>query len=423
MFWLIEEKEQLEQFSARGFKEVFLEVIPHNFNTHPILDSISLLYVRPVNASKGYMLCVDHSEALSLNYDAIIQTLKGIEKIYVRDKKATLQYLPLKALFDIQPTFNTYIPEQPHVYSFFYQKHRKQKDINRLIPVVKHYEYCETIFRDLKPFNLDCSDDYCQWFNKKSSIVFSAIEANGIKINKDEFKKHFERDPEDEFVFTSYNLKTLTTRPSNKFGGINYAALNKENGCRKSFIPRNDVFVELDISAYHPTLSGKLVGYNFGDDDIHKAFASMYNVDYKKAKELTFKQLYGGVFKQYENLEFFQRVKIYTDDLWERFQSQGYIKMPQSGYILRKEDTQDMKPQKLFNYVLQNLETSTNVLILWEILKLLRGKKTKLVLYTYDAFLFDVDKEEKQLIKEIQKLIKGFKLNTKMSYGTSYDFK
>ena len=70
--------------------------------------------------------------------------------------------------------------------------------------------------------------------------------------------------------------------------------------------------------------------------------------------------------------------------------------MPQSGYILRKEDTQDMKPQKLFNYVLQNLETSTNVLILWEILKLLRGKKTRLVLYTYDAFLFDLDKESKK---------------------------
>ena len=38
--------------------------------------------------------------------------------------------------------------------------------------------------------------------------------------------------------------------------------------------------------------------------------------------------------------------------------------------------------------LLQNLETSTNVCILWDILKLLRGKKTKLVLYTYDAFSF-----------------------------------
>jgi hypothetical protein len=422
MFWLIEEKEQLEQFDARGFKEVFLEVIPHNFNTHPILDSVSLLYVRPINASKGYMLCIDHSEALSLNYDAVIQTLKGIEKIYVRDKKATLQYLPLKALFDINPTFNTYIPEQPHVYSFFYQRHKNKKDLNRIIPVVKHYEYCEMIFKDLKPFNLTCDDFYCKWFNKKASIVFSAIEANGLKVDKELFEQHF-HPIEDDFVYTQYNLKTLTTRPSNSFNGVNYAALNKDTGARQCFIPRNDLLVELDISAYHPSLLANLVGYDFGGGDVHAVFAKMYKVDYKKAKELTFKQLYGGVFEQYKNLEFFQRVKIYTDDLWANYQEHGWIEAPNSGYIYDEENLTDMKPQKLLNYVLQNLETSTNVLILWEILKLLRGKKTKLVLYTYDAFLFDVAKEEKQLIKDIQKLIKGFKLNTKISYGTSYDFK
>jgi len=96
--------------------------------------------------------------------------------------------------------------------------------------------------------------------------------------------------------------------------------------------------------------------------------------------------------------------------------------MPQSKYILRKEDTEDMKPQKLFNYVLQNLETSTNVLILWEILKSLRGKKTKLVLYTYDAFLFDYAQEDKEVLKEIKKIIEGFELSIKISYGNTYDF-
>jgi hypothetical protein len=34
-----------------------------------------------------------------------------------------------------------------------------------------------------------------------------------------------------------------------------------------------------------------------------------------------------------------------------------------------------------------------NVVILWEILKLLRGKNTKLVLYVYDSFLLDVDEK------------------------------
>ena len=49
------------------------------------------------------------------------------------------------------------------------------------------------------------------------------------------------------------------------------------------------------------------------------AFAEMYGVDYKKAKELTFKQLYGGVFDQYKDLEFFKKVQVYTDDLWDSF--------------------------------------------------------------------------------------------------------
>ena len=420
MFWLIEDKEQLERFDNRGFKEVFLEVIPYDFKTHPILDSVSLLYVRPVNATKGYMLCVDHSETMSLSIDAIKQTLEGIEKIYVRDKKSVLQYLPLKALFYILPTHHTYIPEYTQAHKYFYSKNIKNP--NRIIPVVKHYEYCENVFRDLKPFNLTCDDFYCKWFNKKSSIVFSAIEANGLKVDKELFEQHF-HPIEDDYVYTQYNLKTLTTRPSNSFNGVNYAALNKDTGARQCFIPRNDLLVELDISAYHPSLLANLVGYDFGGGDVHAAFAEMYKVDYKKAKELTFKQLYGGVFEQYKDLEFFKKVQVYTDELWANYQKHGWIEAPNSGYIYDEENLTDMKPQKLLNYVLQNLETSTNVSILWEILKLLRGKKTKLVLYTYDSFLFDYAKEDRQVLKEIKNVIEKFKLSTKISYGHTYDFR
>ena len=63
------------------------------------------------------------------------------------------------------------------------------------------------------------------------------------------------------------------SRPSNKFKGVNYAALNKDNGCRESFIPRNSKFIEIDISAYHPTLASKLIGYKFPTSDIHSNFA------------------------------------------------------------------------------------------------------------------------------------------------------
>jgi hypothetical protein len=421
MFWLIEDSEQLEDFKRQGFDEVFLEVIPYNFNVHPILDSVSLLYVHPLNSHKGYMLSISHSETLPLDIDVITQALGEIKKIYVRDKKSTLQYITLKSLLDSQPTHNTYIPDYTHTHKWFYQQHKDKLDVNRIIPVVKHYEYCESIFTNMDVFNTKCEDDYCQWFNQKTSIVFSAIEANGLRVNKELFEEYF-HPIEDDYVYTQYNLKTLTTRPSNTFNGVNYAALNKENGSRQCFIPRNDILLELDISAYHPTLLANLVDYDFGDKDIHAAFAEMYGVDYKKAKELTFKQLYGGVFDQYKNLEFFRKVQAYTDELWDTFQYGGFVKMPNSGYILRREDTQDMKPQKLLNYVIQNLETSTNVRILWEILKLLRGKKTKLVLYTYDAFLFDLSNDEKEVINEINQIIKGYKLATKISYGSTYDF-
>ena len=190
-----------------------------------------------------------------------------------------------------------------------------------------------------------------------------------------------------------------------------------------SFIPRNNTFIEFDIGAYHPTLLAKLVDYDFGGKDIHMAFAEMYGVDYKKAKELTFKQLYGGVFDQYKDLEFFKKVQVYTDELWAHFQNEGYIECPISKHIFFRDELEDMKPQKLLNYLLQNLETSYNVCILWEILKLLKNAKTKLVLYTYDSFLFDFDKGEKELYSKIEEIFKSYKLQIKVNYGDTYNFK
>ena len=210
----------------------------------------------------------------------------------------------------------------------------------------------------------------------------------------------------------------------NTYKGVNYGALNQKNGCRKSFIPTNDVFVELDISAFHPTLCCNLVDYRFPDMvDIHTHLAELYNVDYKKSKELTFKQLYGGVFEQYKDIEFFKRIDIYVKELWEEFESEGFITCPISNYVFDKKNLENMNPQKLFNYLLQNLETSTNVCILWDILKILRGKNTKLILYVYDSFLLDVDESEVNVVDEVKKVFKKYKLNVKEKQGYDYDFK
>jgi hypothetical protein len=69
------------------------------------------------------------------------------------------------------------------------------------------------------------------------------------------------------------------------------------------------------------------------------------------------------------------------------------------------------------------LETAYNVNILWEVFKILKNKKTKLILYTYDSFLLDWSDDEREVLTDIQKIFKKHKLNIKVAHGTSYDFR
>jgi hypothetical protein len=216
-------------------------------------------------------------------------------------------------------------------------------------------------------------------------------------------------------------LATTTRRPSNSFNGVNFAAINKDDGARRSYISSHG-FIEFDISAYHPTIVGRLLAYDFGVLDVHQAFADLYQTSYQEAKEITFKQLYGGVFKEYEHLEFFQKVKEFVARNWEAFNNSGKVIVPISGYCFEKDKLENMNPQKLFNYMLQNIESAINTRILMDIHKLLRGKKTKIVLYTYDSFLFELGDGEEDIEIEINKTFEKYKLITKTKKGYDYDF-
>ena len=421
MYWLVENEEQLNVLINSGYKKAFIEVIPYNDTIHPVLNHVSLVYIRPIEASKGFMVCVTHSESLNALNTRVNELVDKFEVLYCRDKKEILHYFPNKTLYDITPPPHTYIRPTTPTHDLYYSKHKDNHELNLIIPIVKHYELCENIFRDLKANINKEKTKYDEFFNSKVSVVFNAIERSGIRICNDTFSEYFHA-VDGEYVHTQFNLKTTTTRPSNKFKNVNYAALNKENGCRKSFIPRNNRFVEIDISAYHPSLAASLIGYDFADIDIHAHFASLYGVDYKKSKELTFKQLYGGVFEAYKKLEFFQGIEKYVGETWRKFESDGFVECGISGYRYKKENLQNMNPQKLFNYLLQNLETSMNVRILWDMCSILRKCKTKLVLYTYDSFLFDLDDNEEGILEEIREVFKKYKLNIKEIEGYDYNF-
>ena len=72
--------------------------------------------------------------------------------------------------------------------------------------------------------------------------------------------------------------------------------------------------------------------------------------------------------------------------------------------------------------MLQNVESAVNTYILMDIHKLLRGKKTKIVLYTYDSFLFELGKDEEDIEIKINEIFEKYKLITKTKKGYDYDF-
>lgn len=419
MFYIIETDEQLSEFFNKGYEKVFVEPILFNDNIHPALNHLSLLYIKPLINDKGYILCLNHTEALKLNKTPISQLLASYDEIYVRGRKSFLYFFPLKNTIDVSFYIPEYTEPTTSAHEFFYQRHGEAENINTIIPLVKHYEKCELVFDKVK--------DHCykhnnsDFYNKLTSVFF-AIERNGIKINKKQLDKHFEINNEkfsiqDDTIYTQYNLYTTTGRPSNSFNSINFAALAKDNGCRKSFVPSNDKFIEIDISAYHPTLAAQLLNYDFGEETPYEYFAREAEIDITEAKTLMFKQLYGGIYNEYKYIDYFQLIEEHVNKLWLEYTNNGYIKCPISGHKLI--DIKDINPQKLFNYTLQNLETSTNVLIIWDIIKLLKGKQTKIVLYTYDSILLDYC-ENDNILESIKQVFKKYKLKIKLTKGDNY---
>ena len=284
MFYIVENLDQLKEFYNKGYKEAYIEVIPYSYKTHPVKTPISLVYIRPLNATKGYIIAINHSETLRLNNEYIVELINSYNRLYVWGKKEFLHYFVHKNIIDVSLASFEYEMETTKAHQILSQRVKDKLDINRIVPIVKHYETCEKNYNNLKKyFNVPVNEFY----NNRVPLVFNAIERNGIQVDRKLFKEHFNQDWGDK-VYTQYNYRTTTTRPSNRFGGVNFAALNKDNGCRQVFIPKNEKLLEIDISAYHPTLAASLIGYTFDSGDIHKSFAKMYGVDYQKAKELTF---------------------------------------------------------------------------------------------------------------------------------------
>jgi len=425
MFYIIERSDQLQQL--KPFDDCFVSFIPKNNNYHPSLTSLSLIYTRPLDGKKGYMLCLDHNESFSLNQTEVIDWLIiNTGKLFLLDKKEALHWVyPLsEKLFDINFIEPINLTElNNNCINYYYTNYTNLPNVNCLIPISKHYEECEAIFNaslpTIKKYTL--TNTQFQFQNFRTTEVFYQIEKNGIKLDKDCFINYYKgklQHPEFNLsksrIYSQYNLYNTTSRPSNTYNSINFAALNKDDGERNCYKPENDKFIEIDFQGYHPRLIGEMVGFEFPKDrNTYELLGELLGVSQQEAKELTFKQLYGGVWSEYQNKPFFKNVVEYVDNLWGHFTICGVITTENKIFIPDANITQT----KLFNYIVQSKETSTNVELLELALNYLKDKKTKIVLYTYDAFLFDYAEEDGNILPE---LINILEYPVSIKQGTSY---
>lgn len=422
MFWLIETSDQFKRLSEEGSGEYFMLPVYRHPEIHPAIYAPLFLYVHDIKDQKDYIINFFHSQALAIDILLVKEWVKTLDIIYTPDRKAFSHFCYNPNTRDLNLVEIPEIKKTNHTVNQYSQRFYEDPDLNNIIPIVKHLEQCQEIYQAYSniinkyqpnPYHEDFSDVF--WF----------IERNGIKVNS-AFERYFELKRPflslmNTWVFSQYNLNTTTGRPSNTFNSLNFAALNKENGCRSVFIPRNDFLMELDLTAYHPTLIAQKVGYESKTGDIYQDFADEFNMDRSEAKNLVFKQLYGHVFDQYKDFEFFKLTQNLIQEYWKVFENKGKIVIPETGKVFLKKELGEMNPQKLFNYIIQHTETFNNVAILKEMFYLLNSRASKVILYTYDAVLIDAAKEDKEIIRQILDIFERKQLKVKISYGRDYN--
>ena len=391
-------------------------------NLHPKRNQLSLLYLKWLSTNDENIIVLNHSEKRKdndLTLEFVEEALnKNKENKYIFDKKAFNHSMSLNSLNDTN--LNFYLDSSNPLYidnlttnthDFFHINFSTLNNINRYIPIMKHLEYGRKLVRKMR--DLFFYDERNKNYNENVIDNLTKIEDNGLFMS------------DNGYQYSQYNIYTSTGRPSNRFGGVNFAALNKSDRTREKYVSRygeKGCMIEMDYDAYHLRLIAEIVDYNFPEGSVHQYLADQYNVDYAKAKSLSFAYLYGEIpYMIYQTIPFFNKVQKYIDKKWLEYKQNNFVVSDIYNRKIGKSLSFTNK-SKLFNYCIQLLETENNMRMLDDLLPLLEGKKTKLILYSYDSFLLDFHKDDgMDFLKKIKKVIEqNDTYPVKVGWGINY---
>jgi hypothetical protein len=396
---LIEKNKQLNELLKKNPKFRLIVPVWSSHRAHEFGSRISFIYYR--TADSDGIINLNHIDAAGIDKLPSLESVTDADTLvygirYMQDYK--LLGLDYEWVY-----FEQY--GTPFLFNEFaesvYRGYRTDfKELNDCVPLLKWYERLKEM-PDITE-RRDSDKPYTS-----AIINLGRIEGAGVQVVEGRFIDRFRFNPayiKRGKVFTKYNPYTVTGRPSNRHLNVNWSALPKDDRTREIFRsryePQSGSLIGFDWESYHLRLIGRMVGYEFPTEQTaHGHLAEYYGgVDYDTAKATTFRYLYGGLDEAAAKIPFFVKVAEYISEEYRRFVVRGYIQTPIFKRRIQHNRIEEPTEQKVFNYLLQALETEINYRKIAELLNLMEGKMSKIILYTYDALLIDTHPIEREWV-------------------------
>jgi len=414
----IQQLNQINEYDTWVINPIYLDN-----RYHAVENRISCLYIVNTIHWDDFLIPIEHTEKHGdIQLENVINYLNENEIIsIVHDKKSALNHLlGINNLYDLQLLYYLNNDEWhfDELFNDYYHRWDKFSKINTMIPLSIIYDRFNE-FYGKKEKEFDKLTGYKEITTKESYKNYDEVIKTFYEVEKNGICK------DNHIKYTQYYIYTSTGRPSNRFGGVNYAALNKSDDTRKHYTSRfeNGALYLYDYQAFHPTILSNYLKIGRPEGiSVHEWLGRKYfevneltDEQYKDSKKKTFFYLYGDdiLHEDVEDIEFFQKVAEFKRTL----ERKDVIETP---IFKRMMNVENMSLSKKFNYFLQCFESEINFVKMKQLNKYLRKKESKLVLYTYDSFLIDYNENDGNIVNDIQKLLERGNFSVTIEKGNNY---
>lgn len=429
---VIENENQLKRIQTNILGS-FVFPVPKDMSNFS--EGLSMLFIHDYKSNESYSIALEHQDFKStitlqtlqstLSFNYVIASSKYIFDYYFSSKFSTefpLLYWLHKGDIGIMD----------NLYSFTSKYKRFYYPLTSYNMYIPYYMFAKCFDNHL--IHLNTLEKRSSSIAKYTSILSSLnhIRDNGISIDISQINEVYNKRLTTSLLHPRYSLYNATGRPVGTSNGINLSAVPKDEKHRLGFISRHDkgMLIEFDIKSFHLYLIAKAIGYTLEEEDVHMYLARIYfkkkdisPQEYEEAKKLTFTNIYSER-SEAKKIPFFDALYKYRETIYNEMLQNEEIKVPYCTRTLKllnlKEDSSHSKG-KLFSYVIQLMEVEHFFDIINKIIVYLQSKKTRIVLYVYDSFLLDFNREDGlETIKGIQKIINESGFNSSVKIGKNY---